>query len=527
MALQRSGNEGEDDGDKDHHHASEPRERTPSSGWKPPVGEQQDHVDPQQPHWRHPGSLGEGVERHRGRYRTGRRTLVSVGRVFQGEGHPEQSRYQADPTYSVSWTPRSHQGSDDGEGEERNVHQQIANAADGVLVTRGLRNLDEHKQCDAPDEHGHREAGERPGEPDSDPTPHSGDSWLIDSLLVRIDTLDTSLREDRLSSVTKATSRTIWYTRGPQYNLLTMNAAEFLPDVRAVLEERDEPSYRIRQVYRALAGSLVRDWEEATNLPKELQAALSAGAPAAALTLERVSEATDGTRKYLFYTRDGHAIETVMIPEKARRTVCISTQVGCPMGCTFCATGLLGIKRNLGALRVLNDPDGFGLAARHIAVSTSGLVEKIRRFADEPEQFHLAISLHTPFEDERREIMPVAARHTIPELMDAARYYVPRTRRKLFFEYTLLPGVNDQPRHVEALTELLDHRLYHLNLLRFNWTDTGFSATSKAEAKRFLGYARELGLSATLRPSRGQDIDAACGQLAGKARRGRPAVHMA
>ena len=354
---------------------------------------------------------------------------------------------------------------------------------------------------------------------------------------------------------------------GHRYNLSTMNAAEFLPDVRAVLEERNEPSYRIRQIYKALTGSLVRDWREATNLPRGLQAALSEEAPAAALALERVSQATDGTRKYLFHTRDGHAIETVMIPEKARRTVCISTQVGCPMGCTFCATGLLGIKRNLkareiaeqvfvcardlapervtnvvimgmgepmlnydatlGALRVLNDPDGFGLAARHIAVSTSGLVEKIRRFADEPEQFHLAISLHTPFEDERREIMPVAARHTIPELMDSARYFVTRTRRKLFFEYTLLAGVNDQPRHVEALVELLDHPLYHLNLLRFNWTDTGFSATSQSEAKRFLGHARELGLSATLRPSRGQDIDAACGQLAAKDLRGRPAVHMA
>jgi 23S rRNA (adenine2503-C2)-methyltransferase len=347
---------------------------------------------------------------------------------------------------------------------------------------------------------------------------------------------------------------------------LTMNAAQFLPDVQAVLKERNEPSYRIRQVYRALTGSLVRDWKEVTNLPKELQAALTEKAPAAALTLERVSLATDGTRKYLFYTRDGHAIETVMIPEKDRRTVCISTQVGCPMGCTFCATGLLGIKRNLtareiaeqvfvcardiapervsnvvvmgmgepmlnydatlGALKVLNDPDGFGLAARHIAVSTSGLVEKIQRFADEPEQFHLAISLHTPFEDDRREIMPVAARHNIPELMDAAHYFVSRTRRKLFFEYTLLAGVNDRPRHVEALAELLDHPLFHLNLLRFNWTDTGFSATSKAEARRILRHARELGLSATLRPSRGQDIDAACGQLAAKDLRWRPAVPM-
>ncbi len=329
-----------------------------------------------------------------------------------------------------------------------------------------------------------------------------------------------------------------------------------MPDVKQVIEDRGEPAYRLDQAYLALTRSFVRDWEEATSLPKGLRAALAEGAPAAALELRQVSRASDGTRKYLFHTREGHAIETVMIPEKGRRTVCISTQVGCPMACKFCATGLLGIKRNLKAreiaeqvfvvardvapervsnvvvmgmgepflnyektllaLKVLNDPDGFALAARHIAASTSGLVDKIRRFADEPEQFHLAISLHTPFQDEREEIMPVAARHPVGELMDAAGYYVEKTRRKLFFEYTLLAGVNDQPRHVEALGGLLDHPLYHLNLLRFNWTDTGFAATSKRDARAFLRHARDVGLSATLRPSRGEDIDAACGQLAAK-----------
>ena len=342
-----------------------------------------------------------------------------------------------------------------------------------------------------------------------------------------------------------------------------MRAAEFIPDVEKALKNRGEPSYRLGQAYGALCGGLIRDWEEATALPKGLRAALSAEAPAAVLELTRASRATDGTRKYLFKTHDRHLIETVMIPEKDRRTVCISTQVGCAMGCTFCATGLLGIKRNLKAreiaeqvfvaardvaperitnvvvmgmgepflnyketllaLKVLNDKAGFNLAARSIAASTSGLVDKIRRFADEPEQFHLAISLHTPFEEQRKEIMPVASRHSIPELMDAARYYVEKTHRKLFFEYTLLAGVNDQPRHVEALSSLLDHPLYHLNLLRFNWTDTGFAATPKREAKEFLRYARELGLPATLRPSRGQDIDAACGQLAAKDLQARPA----
>ena len=334
-----------------------------------------------------------------------------------------------------------------------------------------------------------------------------------------------------------------------------MKAEEFIPEVKRVLDSKGEPSYRLKQAYSALCNGLARDWEEATALPKGLRAALGE-APAAVLELTRTSRATDGTRKYLFKTHDGHLIETVMIPERDRRTVCISTQVGCPMACKFCATGLLGIKRNLKAreiaeqvfvaardlapervtnvvvmgmgepflnykelmlaLKVLNDKGGFNLAARHIAVSTSGLVDKIRLFADEPEQFHLAISLHTPFQEERKQIMPVASRHSIPELMDAARYYAEKTRRKLFFEYTLLAGVNDQPRHVEALAELFDHPLYHLNLLRFNWTDTGYSATLKPEAKEFLRYARGLGLSATLRPSRGQDIDAACGQLAAK-----------
>jgi 23S rRNA (adenine2503-C2)-methyltransferase len=344
-----------------------------------------------------------------------------------------------------------------------------------------------------------------------------------------------------------------------------LKASEFIPDVERALQVRGEPAYRLKQAYGALCNGLARDWEEATALPKGLRAALAEEAPAAVLELTRTSRATDGTRKYLFKTHDGHLIETVMIPEKGRRTVCISTQVGCPMACKFCATGLLGIKRNLKAreiaeqvfvaardlagdservtnvvvmgmgepflnydetllaLKVLNEKDGFNLAARHIAASTSGLVERIRRFADEPEQFHLAISLHTPFQEERAEIMPVASRHSIPELIDAARYYVEETRRKLFFEYTLLAGVNDEPRHVEALSKLLDHPLYHLNLLRFNWTDTGYSATPKGQAKEFLRYARELGLSATLRPSRGQDIDAACGQLAAKDLAGRAA----
>src|SRR4028119_15520 len=131
-----------------------------------------------------------------------------------------------------------------------------------------------------------------------------------------------------------------------------MRAAEFLPEVEKTLEERGEPGYRLDQAYSALTVSLVRDWEEAPRLPADRREALSEAAPAAVLDLRNASKATDGTRKYLFHTHDGHAIETVMIPEKGRHTVCISTQVGCPMACKFCATGLLGIKRNLKAREI-------------------------------------------------------------------------------------------------------------------------------------------------------------------------------
>lgn len=338
----------------------------------------------------------------------------------------------------------------------------------------------------------------------------------------------------------------------------------YLPAATKVLQEQNAPAFRTKQVYEALAHRHVADWDEVTNLPAALKSALADEVPARSLQSRRVSEASDGTRKYLFTTAEGYLIETVMIPEKDRRTVCISTQVGCAMGCTFCATGQLGMKKNLRAreiaeqvfavaqdiapdrisnvvvmgmgepmnnyrqtllaLRALNDERGLNLGARSIAVSTSGLVDKIRRFADEPEQFHLAISLHTPFERQRRELMPIAARHSISELMRSAQYYVETTHRKLFFEYTLLAGVNDTPDHAAALGELLDHRLYHLNMLRFNWTDTGYAATSKPDAKQFLLRCRENGLSATLRPSRGEDIDAACGQLAAKDGGGREAV---
>ena len=261
-----------------------------------------------------------------------------------------------------------------------------------------------------------------------------------------------------------------------------MNAAQFIPEVHRVLERDGEPSYRLGQAYAAITGSLVRDWEEATSLPRGLRGALNEEAPAAVLDLRRTWRATDGTRKYLFYTHDGHAIETVMIPEKGRHTVCISTQVGCPMACKFCATGLLGIKRNLGAreiaeqvfvaardiapervsnvvvmgmgepmlnykatlgaLKILNDRMALPCGEAHRVSTRDWLTRSgVSRTSLSVPSGDLAAN---PFEDERREISP-SQPHTIPELMDAARTSYTDAPQALLRVHSAR-RVNDQPR---------------------------------------------------------------------------------
>lgn len=332
-----------------------------------------------------------------------------------------------------------------------------------------------------------------------------------------------------------------------------------LERVRDVLHERGEPVYRLAQIKRAFFVEHLSDWSELTTLSKALRDNLSAHAPWSSLIEEKrhVSKSGD-TTKCLYQTSDGKKIETVLMQhEGGRNTVCLSSQIGCAMACSFCATGTMGLKRNLtvdemvdqvlamarllkpeGAhvtnivfmgmgepmhnldnvlqtIHILNDQEGFCLGARHMTISTCGIVPGIRRLAEEPLQINLAISLHSPFDDVRSKIMPVNNAYPLAKLMAAVDDYVAKTNRKVFFEYLLLRGMNDRDEDADGLEELLGHnrRLYHVNLIKYHDTDM-FEATPRPERMDFLDKLRQRHVPATHRVSFGEDIDAACGQLA-------------
>lgn len=325
------------------------------------------------------------------------------------------------------------------------------------------------------------------------------------------------------------------------------------------LAELNQPEFRLAQAKRAFYVELLNDWSEVTPFPKDVREKLAASVPWSSLTPSRTVESSQGdTVKTLFSTADGKKIEAVLMRhEGGRNTVCISSQVGCAMACTFCATGTMGLKRHLTAeemvdqvlhfsrwlkaknahvtnvvfmgmgeplnnldevlkaVRIMNDPDGICLGARHITISTCGLVPGIRRLAQEPLQINLAISLHSAIDATRGKIMPVNKAFPIKKLMEAVDEYADRTNRKVFFEYLLLKGVNDTKEEAEALVRLLGHnkRLYHVNLIKYHDTDM-FAATAREARVRFMHYLQRLGMPVTHRISFGEDIDAACGQLA-------------
>ncbi len=325
------------------------------------------------------------------------------------------------------------------------------------------------------------------------------------------------------------------------------------------LEERKESGYRAMQVKQAFILSLNESWEGVTPWPKALREEAVKLIPWDELTCKQILEGeTHHAVKFLFECRDGAFIETVIMRhEDGRNTVCVSSQVGCPMACSFCATGKMGFKRNLTAeeifeqvihaarwlkkvekkvtnvvymgmgepmhnydevmrsVRLLNDPEGFNLGARHISISTCGIVPGILKLADEPEQVNLAISLHAAIANVRSKIMPVNAAYPIDALMDAVRTYAKKTNRKVMFEYLLLKGVNDSHEDADALADLLEenHRLYHVNLIKYHDTDV-YTASNSDVRHAFLGWLHDRGVSATQRQSFGEDIHAACGQLA-------------
>lgn len=333
-----------------------------------------------------------------------------------------------------------------------------------------------------------------------------------------------------------------------------------LPDIKSLdrtgleraLADLGQPLYRARQLERWLYAKGAASFEEMTDLPTSLRTGL---AGAFALSVPRCVErqlSSDGTRKYLLEMADGVAIECVGIPEDRRLTVCFSTQAGCAMGCSFCASGHGGFVRDLScgemvdqvatagrdferrvanavamgqgepfanygatlaALRFMNSPDGLGIGARRLTVSTCGLPAGIARLAEEPEQFTLAVSLHSAVPATRDRLMPGVRGVSIDALRDSLADYAARTGRRPTLEYALLDGVNDTREEVEALVAFCEGLGAHVNLIPANPSVPGANRSPTARVHEFAHALASAGVEASVRRERGADIDAACGQL--------------
>ncbi len=332
-----------------------------------------------------------------------------------------------------------------------------------------------------------------------------------------------------------------------------------LPSLIDLVASWGEPAYRAKQIWQGLYQSLHNAPEQFTNLPASLRAKLAADLPFNALNPSaKLASSDQQTIKTLFQLQDGKVIEAVLMKYDRRRTLCISTQAGCAMGCVFCATGQMGFKRHLSsgeivaqvmyyarllheqnervtnvvlmgmgepfhnydntmaAIDRLNDESGFNFGARRFTISTVGLVPFIRRFADETRQVNLAVSLHAADDETRGGMMPVNKRYPIAEVMDACRYYVQKTGRRITFEWALIHSVNDTPETARKLASLLKGMLCHVNAIPLNPT-TGYEgkATDRQRAEKFKETLEQAGVPCTIRMRRGIDIAAGCGQLAG------------
>jgi 23S rRNA (adenine2503-C2)-methyltransferase len=326
-----------------------------------------------------------------------------------------------------------------------------------------------------------------------------------------------------------------------------------LPDLTALMHEWGEPTYRARQVWNHVYERLTPGPLAMTDLPRPLRERLTEAFDFEGLRPLAESVSTDGgTRKTLFGLPDGESIEVVLMRYERRRTICISTQVGCAMDCGFCATGQMGFRRNLSAGEIvaqvlagarhehltnivvmgmgepfhnyeatmtaldrLNDPQGFGFGERRMTVSTVGLIPGIDRFAAEQRQINLAVSLHAATDELRSRLLPVNRRYPLEPLFESCRRYVQSTRRRISFEWALIEGVNDGAEQALALAGLARGLTCHVNLIPLNPTH-GYSgsAASRERAGGFREALQSHGISATIRLRRGIDIQAGCGQLA-------------
>lgn len=331
-----------------------------------------------------------------------------------------------------------------------------------------------------------------------------------------------------------------------------------LPQLEQVLSTWHEPKFRARQIWQNLYRNLWAHPSEFTNIALPLRNRLEQEFLFSALTPKTVLKSSDGeTVKTLFELPDGKAIEAVQMLYDERRTLCISTQAGCAMGCVFCATGQMGFKRHLtsgeiveqvlyyarllkqkgeavtnivvmgmgepfhnydntlAAIDRLNHPDGLNLGARRFTISTVGLVPAIKRFADEDRQVNLAISLHASDDQSRSNLLPVNKRYDLEALLDACRYYAARTNRRVTFEWALIRDVNDSSEQARQLATLLKGLLCHVNVIPLNPTKAyAGQATTRERALAFCEELSRYGIPATVRLRRGIDIQAGCGQLA-------------
>jgi 23S rRNA (adenine2503-C2)-methyltransferase len=328
-----------------------------------------------------------------------------------------------------------------------------------------------------------------------------------------------------------------------------------LEDLAALLAAWGEPRYRAEQVFRALWRDGTRDPRAMSTLPLALRERLAAETVPSAATVVEAEESEDGTVKALLALADGRRVESVLIPEGSRATVCVSTQVGCPLGCVFCASGVGGVVRDLttaeiaeqvlvmrerrkerpshvvvmgmgepllnlanlaAAIRLWTDPRGMAFSPRRITVSTAGTPSKIDRLAELDLGVQLAISLHAPDDETRRALVPGSPAGRVKGLVDAAARYARKTGRDATVEYVLIAGVNDAPEHADALASALAGRHLHVNLIPLNPVAhrPDLEAPSGIASVAFAERLRERRVSCTLRTRRGDDIAAACGQLA-------------
>lgn len=333
-------------------------------------------------------------------------------------------------------------------------------------------------------------------------------------------------------------------------DLRSMNILE----LQNIITELGEAKYRAGQIFEWMHKKQVDDFSEMKNIPTKLKDMLSDENMVFTVRKERMQESKeDGTRKYLFELHDGEYVESVFMRYSHGNSVCVSSQVGCRMGCSFCASTLDGLVRNLTAgeilgqiysimkdtgerisnvvimgsgepfdnyenvlkfMRLLNDEKGLNISGRNITVSTCGLVDKIRQFADEEMTATLAISLHASNDDKRKEIMPIANRYTIAEIIDACRYFFDKTGRRLTFEYSLIAGVNDSEKEAKELSDLLHGLNCHVNLIPVNPVkESGYKSPSKEAANAFKNKLEKNHINVTIRREMGRDIDGACGQL--------------